>query len=117
MPGVRTVRSALTAAVAVSVVGALVPGALATGPGTAGAAGHPSPPAAVARDSAIPENSVSAFGTAASAAPGTALTGLAAGIVGIAATPDGRGYRLVATDGGVFAFGAAAFFGSTGARR
>ena len=35
-------------------------------------------------------------------------------IVGMAATPDGRGYWLVASDGGVFAFGDAPFFGSTG---
>ena len=33
-------------------------------------------------------------------------------IVGMAATPDGKGYWLVATDGGVFAFGDAGFFGS-----
>ena len=36
-------------------------------------------------------------------------------IVGMAATPDGKGYWLVASDGGVFAFGSARFFGSTGA--
>ncbi|MBF6557469.1 MAG: hypothetical protein IVW52_15170 [Acidimicrobiales bacterium] len=38
-------------------------------------------------------------------------------IVGMAATPDGGGYWLVASDGGVFAFGEAAFYGSTGALR
>ena len=32
----------------------------------------------------------------------------------MAATPDGRGYWLVASDGGIFAFGDAGFFGSTG---
>ena len=32
----------------------------------------------------------------------------------MAATPDGKGYWLVASDGGVFAFGDAAFYGSTG---
>jgi hypothetical protein len=36
-------------------------------------------------------------------------------VVGIAATPDGRGYWLVGSDGGVFAFGNARFFGSLGA--
>ena len=36
-------------------------------------------------------------------------------IVGMAATPDGRGYWLVAADGGVFTFGDAQFYGS-GAR-
>jgi hypothetical protein len=34
--------------------------------------------------------------------------------VGIAATPDGKGYWEVASDGGIFAFGDAAFYGSTG---
>ena len=33
-------------------------------------------------------------------------------IVGIAGTPDGRGYWLVASDGGIFAFGTARFYGS-----
>ena len=33
-------------------------------------------------------------------------------VVGMAATPDGKGYWLVAADGGVFAFGDAGFFGS-----
>jgi hypothetical protein len=35
-------------------------------------------------------------------------------IVGMAATPDGKGYWLVASDGGIFTFGDAAFYGSTG---
>jgi hypothetical protein len=35
-------------------------------------------------------------------------------IVGIAATPDGRGYWEVASDGGIFAFGDATFYGSMG---
>ncbi len=35
-------------------------------------------------------------------------------IVGMAATPDGHGYWEVASDGGVFSFGDAAFYGSTG---
>ena len=33
----------------------------------------------------------------------------------MAATPDGRGYWLVASDGGIFTFGDAPFYGSTGA--
>jgi hypothetical protein len=33
----------------------------------------------------------------------------------MAATPDGAGYWLVASDGGLFAFGDAPFFGSIGA--
>ena len=36
-------------------------------------------------------------------------------VVGMAATPDGRGYWEVASDGGIFAFGDAHFYGSTGA--
>ena len=35
-------------------------------------------------------------------------------VVGMAATPDGRGYWMVASDGGIFAFGDAHFYGSTG---
>ncbi len=35
-------------------------------------------------------------------------------IVGMAATPDGKGYWLVASDGGIFCFGDAMFFGSMG---
>jgi hypothetical protein len=38
-------------------------------------------------------------------------------IVGMAATPDGNGYRLVAADGGVFSFGDATFHGSAGGLR
>ena len=36
-------------------------------------------------------------------------------IVGMASTPSGNGYWMVASDGGIFAFGDAAFHGSTGA--
>ena len=35
-------------------------------------------------------------------------------IVGMAATPDGKGYWLMASDGGVFTYGDAAFYGSSG---
>ena len=38
-------------------------------------------------------------------------------IVGMAATPSGNGYWLVAADGGVFTFGDAHFHGSTGKRK
>ncbi|MDA8340662.1 MAG: hypothetical protein M0007_00310, partial [Actinomycetota bacterium] len=41
---------------------------------------------------------------------------LNAPIVGMAATPDGHGYWLVASDGGVFSFGDATFLGSMGAK-
>jgi hypothetical protein len=38
-------------------------------------------------------------------------------IMGMASTPDGQGYWLVASDGGVFAYGDAQFYGSSGAIR
>ena len=38
-------------------------------------------------------------------------------IVGMAATPDGKGYWLVASDGGVFSFGDAGYYGSEGGIR
>ncbi len=46
-----------------------------------------------------------------------ALSGvqLAKPIVGMASTHDGKGYWLVASDGGIFSYGDATFFGSTGA--
>jgi len=37
-------------------------------------------------------------------------------VVGIAATPDGKGYWEVASDGGVFSFGDAVFQGSMGGK-
>ena len=50
--------------------------------------------------------------------PGTAGgAALSAPAVGIASTPDGQGYWLVASDGGVFAFGDASFYGSMGGKR
>jgi Beta-lactamase enzyme family len=60
----------------------------------------------------VPPNSVAAFGTA--PLGGLAGTTLAEPLVGMATTPSGSGYYLVARDGGVFAFGAASFQGSTG---
>jgi hypothetical protein len=41
---------------------------------------------------------------------------LNAPVVGVSATPDGGGYWLVASDGGVFNFGDAGFFGSMGGK-
>jgi hypothetical protein len=35
-------------------------------------------------------------------------------VVGMSAGAGGGGYRLVAADGGIFSFGSAAFYGSTG---
>ncbi len=38
-------------------------------------------------------------------------------VVGMASTPDGQGYWLVASDGGIFSFGDAPYMGSTGAQK
>jgi hypothetical protein len=56
---------------------------------------------------------VAAFGSAASHGD---LSGhpLAAPIIAIEATPDGKGYWMLGADGGVFTFGDAHFYGSTG---
>jgi N-acetylmuramoyl-L-alanine amidase len=62
---------------------------------------------AASPDSVVPFGSAS-LGLNALAAQKTPL-------VGMAATPDGKGYWLVAADGGIFTFGDAAFYGSTGA--
>jgi SpoIID/LytB domain protein len=45
----------------------------------------------------------------------TTSTQLNKPVVGMAATADGGGYWLVASDGGIFSYGDASFFGSTGA--
>ena len=58
-------------------------------------------------DSAVP------FG--ATTVGANAVTNPNAPVVGMAATPDGGGYWLVARDGGVFGYGDARFFGSAGA--
>ena len=54
----------------------------------------------------------SAFGDASFYGSTGALT-LNQPIVAMDPTPDGKGYWLVAADGGVFAFGDAGFYGST----
>ena len=52
--------------------------------------------------------------------PATTFAGVPRDLVptflGIAATPDGKGYWIVDSDGGVFAFGDAGFYGSMGAK-
>ena len=55
--------------------------------------------------------SIPGLGIAPAGTPG-AVRNLAAPIVGIAPSTDGRGYFMVAADGGVFAFGDARFAGS-----
>ncbi len=44
----------------------------------------------------------------------SSASSLKAPVVGMAPTPDGNGYWLVASDGGIFSYGDAAFDGSTG---
>ena len=60
-------------------------------------------------DSAVP------FGSAGVGA--NAVSSPNAPVVGMAATPDGRGYWLAGSDGGIFSFGNAAFYGSVGSLR
>jgi hypothetical protein len=58
-----------------------------------------------------------ALAVACAAMPSTAAAKtLNAPIVGVANTPDGKGYWLVGADGGVFTFGDAGFFGSLAGR-
>jgi hypothetical protein len=54
---------------------------------------------------------VSAFGNATAYGAPTQVN---QPIVGMASTPDGQGYWLVAADGGIFTFGDAGFYGSAG---
>ena len=59
-----------------------------------------------------PPDSVAPFGEA---SPGmTSLTDLKAPVVGMAPDPKGAGYWMVASDGGIFSFEDAQFYGSTG---
>ncbi len=60
----------------------------------------------------VAPNSVVPFGTTGVGA--NAVANPNAPIVGMAATPDGGGYWLVASDGGIFSYGNAGFFGSAG---
>ena len=55
------------------------------------------------------------FGFGKATGYGAPIGRLRAPIVGMDSTPSGKGYWLVATDGGVFCFGDAKFYGSTGA--
>ncbi len=59
-----------------------------------------------------PPDSVVPFGQTAVGA--NALSGPNAPVVGMAATPDGAGYWMIGSDGGVFAYGDARFSGSAG---
>jgi hypothetical protein len=84
------------------------------GHGTAFAVGMAPAPAGGYR-SVTTAGTVTAFG----AVPLGDLSGrrLTADVVGMAAAPAGDGYWLLGGDGGVFSFGSARFFGSTGAMK
>jgi ribosomal protein L24E len=87
--------------------------------------------AALAVSAGAPSSGTSAVASPAAASVGAAAVGdrfgdaadlgsmrgtrLAQPVVGMAATPSGKGYWLVARDGGIFSFGDARFLGSTGA--
>ncbi len=57
-----------------------------------------------------PRGGAPAFGS-----PAQSNLHLAQPVVGMTATVDGNGYWLVASDGGIFSYGDAQFYGSTGA--
>ena len=68
------------------------------------------------RISAGSEGSVYALGVlSCSSLPSKGITP-SAPIVGMASTPDGLGYWEVASDGGIFSFGDAKFYGSMGGK-
>ncbi len=92
----RLVRSVPVCLAAVALAGFVE-----VGRGTAAAATAPSP------------NSVTSHGAVPALGPAGGLPS-SQPVVGVAATPDGGGYWLVASDGGVFAFGDARFSGSMG---
>ncbi len=83
--------------------------------GVAGAQAGRSPGTSDAVDAAAAQDqTVQVFGDATFyGAPDPARLNLP--IVGMATTPSGKGYWLVATDGGIFSYGDAVFSGSTGA--
>jgi hypothetical protein len=88
-------------------------------PPVIGVAGLPGVPPSPYREQ-NPLFEASASGAVANAQLSTQTYGSMAGttlnapIVGVAITPDGGGYWLVASDGGIFAFGDAGFYGSMG---
>ena len=95
---------------------ALVVSLLGASPGAGAAVSAVPLPAATAGSGyrvATTAGAVAAFGATYA---GSAPSALAHPIVAMASTP-GFGYWLVASDGGVFSFGDARFFGSTGALR
>ena len=107
----RVSRPGRRALVAPLLLGALLafglgaPATCAAGAASTARASSTTPPP----DSAVP------FGTTGTGA--NAATNANAPIVGMAADPAAAGYWLVGSDGGVYAYGAARFWGSTGSLR
>jgi N-acetylmuramoyl-L-alanine amidase len=89
--------------------GVLVAASLLFPAGTMSGGATPQPHAA---NGAPAGNSVLAFGSASLGV--NTVSSPNAPIVGMAATPSGNGYWMVASDGGVFSYGDATFHGSTG---
>ncbi|MGO9912618.1 MAG: hypothetical protein ACLPQS_15840 [Acidimicrobiales bacterium] len=111
------VAASIAFAVAVGITGALPSAATAAGQARSSSthkgAEHHQSVATLAYDLVSANGTVTSFGHAGNFGGAQGIH-LAAPIVGMATTPDGLGYWLVARDGGVFTFGDARFFGSLG---
>jgi hypothetical protein len=99
---------------AVALLGGLITFGVAGSTGAAASTGAVAAQSTEVSDASSAGGVVFPFGTAPNLG---GLTGriLSSPVVGIAATPTGKGYWLVAGDGGIFSFGDAGFHGSTGA--
>jgi lipoprotein-anchoring transpeptidase ErfK/SrfK len=109
-------RSLLALLLTMAVTAGFVPLLAPTAAGAAtGVAATPSAATATTAAAPAPEgdDTMLTFG-AAGFYGSTQGRSLAAPIVGSAPTPSGKGYWIVAADGGVFSYGDAAFYGSTG---
>ena len=100
LAGLVAVGVAPSAALATGIAGATTPSAHASGP-----------PASDNFWLATPTGSLYGFGVSSYGSPGSPLN---RPLVGATATGDQQGYWMVASDGGVFSYGDARFFGSTG---
>ncbi len=100
---VRRLTARTAVRLLVAAAASAVPMALGLGAGPAATSAASTPP---------PANSVVPFGSTSIGA--NSVSNPNAPIVGMAATPDGGGYWLVGSDGGIFSYGDAGFFGSAG---
>ncbi|MCU4185665.1 DUF4988 domain-containing protein [Acidiferrimicrobium sp. IK] len=115
------IHARMAAAAAMAAIGSLaVPAVAVALPPRAGAVQHPAgaprsrPAGSGVRASAYADRGVIPFGDAQFDGSPTDVAGLSAPVVGMAATPTGNGYWLVAADGGIFNYGDAGFYGSAG---